>query len=67
MKFGHQGQCTFLSLERTLRVADDNNDLFGPEHLEFEVCIVRDSVKAHEHGTAKQSVITAVEGDNVED
>ena len=67
MEFGRQGQCMFLNSEGTLCVAVDSNDPIGPGHLELEVCIVWDDIKVSEHYAAQQGVLTAAEGDNVED
>ena len=67
MEFGRHGQCMFLSSEGTLCVAVDGDDPLGPGLLELEVCIVWDGIKASERCAAQQGVITAAEGDNVED
>ena len=52
MEFGRQGECMFLSSEGTLCVAVDSDDPLGPGHLELEVCVVRDGVKASERCAA---------------
>ena len=59
MEFGRQGQRMLLSSEGALCVAIDSNDPLGAGHLELEVCVVRDDVKASERCTAEQGVIDA--------
>src|SRR4051812_5046518 len=59
MEFGRQGQRMFLSSKRELCVATDSNDPLGAEHLELEVCVVRDDVKASECCSTKQGMMAA--------
>ena len=67
MEFGRQGQHMLFSSEGTLCVAVDGDDPFGPRHLELEVCVVWDGIKASECCTAEQGVIATAERYDVED
>ena len=67
MEFGRQGQRMFLSSEGALCVAIDCNDPPRAGHLELEVSVVRDGVKASECCTAKQGMIAIAERYDVED
>ena len=67
MEFGRQGQCMLLSLEGTLCVAVDGDDPLGTRHLELEVCVMWDGIKASERCTAEQGMIATAERYNVED
>ena len=67
MEFGRQGQRMFLSSEGALCVAVYSNDPPRAGHLELEVCVVWDGVKASERCMAEQGVIAAAERYDVED
>ena len=56
-----------LCSEGAFRVAIDCYDAAWTGHLELEISIVWHCVESRKRGSSKQCVVTAAEGDDIED